>query len=95
MNILLEFDYDSHLIFVPDGYILNLQEAQNDFFSWLSEQPGNLVKNSRNQLSIQYNADDFLQYLNENVLCGTGEKAYYLHRKSQEIKKKNTPALRF
>lgn len=93
MKILLKFDLDSHMIYVPDGYIQDIEETQNDFANWLYTQKENWIKSPGGQLALRYNRNDFLRYVNEVILANSEEKAYFVNDKDNSAKE--IPVLRF
>jgi len=74
MIIDLRFDQDESSIYVPDGYIEDIEKLQNNFLDWII---------SKNQSCICYNSDDFLCYLNTVVLSGN-EVAFYKKSKNKK-----------
>lgn len=75
MKILLKFDFDSRILYIPDGYIKNVDQLQQEFFEWIYYQKDNI---SLSGGGLAYGPDDFLRYINTEVLaCGT-EVAYFL-----------------
>ena len=77
MKVILKFDYHSDIIYIPDGYIKNLNEVYMKFFDWLAEQPECLI-NKDGICGLSYDENDFLKYINDEVLEGIGEKAYFV-----------------
>ena len=78
MNVLLKFDYENHLLHIPDGYISNIMTTYEDFFPWLYEQEKNMVKTPDGQVGCAYCADDFMEYVNTVVLKDSSERAYFI-----------------
>lgn len=78
MNVLLKFDYESHLLHIPDGYVSSLQTIYENFFPWLYNQEKNMVETSDGGIGCAYNASDFLEYVNNIVLANHNERAYFL-----------------
>lgn len=78
MNVLLEFDYSNHLVYIPDGYILDIRKTQLDFFEWLYRQEKNMLASNTGQMGCAYSADDFLQYINDIILKESSECAYFV-----------------
>lgn len=76
MRIELAFDYYSRIIYVPDGYIKDFKQLQNSFLEWIQQQPDNIVKAPDNRWGYSYNEDDFVRYINIEVLGDSKEKAY-------------------
>lgn len=86
MIIRLKFDYTSSLIYIPDGFVLDLKLLQLDFLKWVEEQPECILLDKTGACGISYSSDDFLRYVNEELLGETNEKAYYI----QETKNNKT-----
>lgn len=86
MKVNLCFDYYSKIIYIPDGYITDLKKMQHSFFEWMDSQPPCLVDKG-----VSYDEDDFLKYVNNEVLMESREKAYVLSDES----KKEFPKLKF
>lgn len=84
MNILVKFDTTPFLVYIPDGYVHDLELLQNDFFEWLENQPVCRVLPGQKE-GICYNANTFLQYLNEVVLSNSSERAYFVAHSKQKI----------
>lgn len=81
MKIILKFDYYSRCIYVPDGYVKDSLALQKEFFLWLYDRPENYAVSSRNVFSLSYNENDFVQFINETLLCNSNERAYlYPHK---------------
>ncbi|MBE5922657.1 MAG: hypothetical protein E7269_07890 [Lachnospiraceae bacterium] len=78
MNISLKFDCHSCTIYIPDGYITNIIEIQNQFFEWVSEQSSCLTEDNAGRVAVKYNEKDFLKYINEQILIDSREKAYII-----------------
>lgn len=86
MNVLLEFDYSYHLIYIPDGYVLDIRKVQLDFFKWLYRQEKNMLASNTGQMGCAYSADDFLEYINNVVLKDTRECAYFIANKHADCR---------
>lgn len=78
MNILLKFDYEDHLIRVPDGYIFDVKMVQLDFFEWLYRREKNMTALPTGRLGCAYSAADFLHYINEVILRDSNERAFFI-----------------
>ena len=87
MTVELRFDYDSRVIYIPDGYVDDLKILQSSFLDWMQEQPECIVCAPDMQVGYSYNEDDFLRYINSVVLKNSNEKAYFAL--NQSIKNKN------
>ena len=81
MNIKIEFDYHSMIIFIPDGYIYDVGKLQERFLEWVEEQPDCFVKGRSGFIALSYDEKDFLKYINEVILQNTNEKAYFVQNK--------------
>ena len=77
MNIELKFDYDSHMVYIPDGYVNDVNSLQSSFLDWVQQQPECLVYAPNKRIGLSYNQYDFLRYLNSVVLKDSKEKAYF------------------
>lgn len=78
MNVLLQFDYEDHLLHIPDGYISDIHRTHQEFYSWLYQQEKNMVESANGYLGCAYCADDFLEYVNTVVLKNSNERAYFI-----------------
>lgn len=92
MNITLKFDYYSKIIYIPDGFIKNLNEVYLHFFEWLSEQSECYIATD-DGYALSYNEIDFLKYINEEILVGCNEMAYIVN--SVKRGKGTIPVLKF
>lgn len=95
MIVILEFDFDSKTIFIPDGYINDIKKVQSDFFEWLYIQSSNFLKSSDKQYGVCYNSNDFVKYLNNTVLSESNEKAYIVKTITDKGKSMKIPILKF
>ena len=92
MKVILQFDYYSNIMYIPDGYIKDLNEMHMNFFDWLSEQSECYI--SKNGVcGLSYNEMDFLKYVNEVILKESDEKAYIT--KNIRKSKQKVPILKF
>ena len=89
MYIKLFFDYYERTVYIPDGYVKDVKELQNNFLEWMKEQPYCIV-DKKGQSGYSYNETDFLRYLN-TVLISGGEKAYFF----DNIQKKKYKTIHF
>ncbi len=76
MNIKLEFEYHSCVVFIPDGFIISLDDMQMTFLEWVSEQLDCIIKDADNLLALSYDENDFIKYANDVLLKDSKEKAY-------------------
>ncbi len=93
MIIRLKFDYTSSLIYIPDGFVLDTKLLQMNFLKWVEDQPECILPDKTGACGISYSSDDFLRYVNEELLCETSEKAYYIQENKND--KTRIPALFF
>ena len=77
MNILLVFDYESYVLYIPDNYISDIQKIHLDFFEWLEDQKENIV-DAGGRMALSYGPNDFLRYINNVILLDSKEVAYFL-----------------
>lgn len=91
MNIILRFDYYSKMIYIPDGYINNLNKIYLEFFEWLSEQTECCVSEKKTY-GLSYDESHFLKYINEELLGECSEKAYVVKNVNC---RKGVPVLKF
>lgn len=84
MNVILKFDIESYVVYIPDGYVHDVRSLQEDFFDWLQNQQVYCLSPGR-PISICYNADTFLQYLNEVVLFDSRERAYFVDQRNKKM----------
>lgn len=77
---MLEFDYEteSRLMYVPDGYIEDVGEVRRRFFEWLYERPENMTEAPNGGLGCAYGAEDFLCYVNDVMLKDANERAWFV-----------------
>jgi len=78
MNVLLQFDYESHLLHIPDGYISDIRDTFDEFFSWLYEQEENMLETPDGHIGCAYGANDFMIYINTVILKDSHERAYFI-----------------
>ena len=85
MNIILEFDYYSKIMYIPDGYINDLKEVYLNFFEWLYDESDCYTES---MLGVNYDEQDFIRYINEVILIESREKAYIVQEDKKIIKRK-------
>lgn len=78
MIIELRFDCYSCNLFVPDGYVHNINDLQCSYFEWVKEQSDCVAVSPGKQLGFSYNEEDFLKYVNSVILENVNEKAYFV-----------------
>lgn len=78
MNIVLKFDYSTDILFVPDGYISDVEKLRLCFFDWLYDNPQYMTSDKKGHAVFSYDATAFLTYINQVVLCSSNEKAYFV-----------------
>lgn len=94
MNVILKFDYYKRIVYIPDGYIKNLEKTHLQFFEWMYAQPEyRIYDEGDDEFGVEYDSDDFLRYLNEMVLAKSNEKAHYVTDKKFFLKR--MPILKF
>lgn len=86
MIVLIKFDLEQYKIYIPDGYILNLENIRSDFFEWIYYQPECIIYDKSNAI-LTYGVDDFLKFLNETIFTGCNEKAYIESRTEKNTTK--------
>lgn len=91
MNVILKFDYYIKTIYIPDGYINNLNKVYLDFFGWLENQAECLALEN-GAYGLSYDESHFVKYINEELLGDCSEKAYILR---DTTNRKNIPILKF
>lgn len=74
MKVLLTFDFERYLIYIPDGYIHSISELKTKFLDWVEGQQ----ECTTCGYGYFYNHNTFLKYLNNVVLNEVNEKAYLL-----------------
>lgn len=82
MYIKLCFDVHDRIVYVPDGYIVDLKKLQNDFLDWIHNNPDCIVTIGKHS-GYRYAEDEFLTYINLFVLNGN-EKAYFIDGEIKE-----------
>ena len=78
MNIVLKFDHTADTVFVPDGYISDVEELRLRFFDWLYDNPQYMTFDKKGHAAYAYDAAAFLAYINQVVLRASKEKAYFV-----------------
>lgn len=86
MFVTLEFDHHTCDLYIPDGYITNLNEVYLRFFDWIIEQPECMIGSGKS-CCIAYNEIHFERYINDVVLNDSSEKAYVLKNNTKMVKK--------
>ena len=93
MRIKLRFDVMECIIYVPDGYVLNIRQLQADFFEWCETQTDSFSTAPGRKFAYSYSQELFLRYINEVVLSKSAEKAYFID--SDHTKQKKIPTIIF
>lgn len=88
MNIKLRFDCYLCEIYIPDGYIFDLEKLKKTFLDWMELQPECIVNFSANRGGYCFNEKHFLKYVNDIILKGSREKAYFLQPLQEKSKSK-------
>ena len=84
MIIETKFSYYSRYMYIPDGYICDINKVHLSFFDWIENQPDCIAVSPGGQYGLTFDADVFLRYLNTEVLKGVNEKAYFIERISDK-----------
>ena len=50
MIVLIKFDFEQYKIYIPDGYIMNLENIRSDFFEWIYYQPEYIIYDKSNAI---------------------------------------------
>lgn len=77
------------MIYIPDGYIQDLEQLQADFDEWVYRQPECWVEWQYGGEVCAFNEDEFLRYVNEIVLKDSSEKACFIEVSKENQKCKN------
>ena len=93
MKVKLKFDYSAKIIFIPDGYVSSLDVLHSSFFDWLYDNPEYMGYDKKGNMVCSYDASAFLEYINQEVLSSSQEKAYFLS--DAEEKKGSVHTLEF
>ena len=83
MYLTLRFDYSTDTLYVPDGYIGDSQVFQAGFFKWLYHNPDYILCDGKGHSVYQYDASAILDYINQEVLQSSAEKAYFTSEKQR------------
>ena len=75
MYIKLRFSVHDKTVYIPDGYVNNLKQLQNDFLNWVHDNP-DCIEKIGNHYGYVFNEDDFLNYVNSFIITGN-EKAFF------------------
>ncbi len=78
MNIELKFDYYSKIVFIPDGYVSSIEKLKLSFLDWVERNPNCILIDPNRSIVLSYNENDFILFLNTEVLKNSNEKAYFL-----------------
>lgn len=78
MNIVLKFDHSTDTVFVPDGYISDVEELRLCFFDWIYDNPEYVTYDKKGHAACSYNSSAFLEYINQVILLSSKEKAYFI-----------------
>lgn len=79
MNIELKFDYYSKIVFIPDGYVSSIEKLKLSFLDWVERNPNCILIDPNYSIVLSYNENNFIQFLNTEVLKISNEKAYFLN----------------
>lgn len=89
MNIIIKFDFDEHGVYIPDGYIQNIEEFQRDFILWMEDQKQCIVCNNE-RLNYSFNVETVLDYINNVILSDSRERAYIIQLERNRKKRVRT-----
>lgn len=76
MKLILYFDVEADVVYVPDGYIRSIHVLQDNFFQWADDQQDTFAQGPGKLVCKRYSCDLFLRYLNEEILADHHERAY-------------------
>lgn len=79
MNIELKFDYYSKIVFIPDGYVSSIEKLKLSFLDWVERNANCILIDPNHSIVLSYNENDFILFLNTEVLKNSNEKAYFLN----------------
>lgn len=83
MEIKLIFDYYSKTISIPDFYTDDILTLQEKFLAWASEQK-KCVSFYNGHIALSYDADDFFEFINVEILKDSKFKAYFIADKKEQ-----------
>ncbi len=90
MNIKLRFDCYSCDIYIPDGYIFDLEKLKKSFLDWMELQPECIVDFSDGRSGYYFNEKHFVKFVNDIILKRSREKAYLIQTLQEKRKSKFT-----
>lgn len=90
MKLIVKFDIDELGVFIPDGYIHNVNTLKDDFLQWCYNQPDAILVAKPNVPAFSISKEKFIQYLNEILLMDSTERAYYIDVRDIQSKRKKT-----
>lgn len=88
MKIDLIFDYYRKTIYIPDFYTNNTSKLRDDFLEWAKNQSSCVIFHNK-QMILSYDAEDFLTYINSEVLKNQDYKAYFIAGEKNRILKRS------
>ena len=91
MVVKLQFDMQQHFVFIPDGYVIDINQIRSDFFEWIEERPEYWTMSKHGGFALSYDGTAFLCFINEVVLLGK-EKAFFIDK---PIRRKKIPIIHF
>lgn len=83
MKIDLIFDYYSKTINIPDFYTNDVSVLQKTFFEWAAEQK-KCISCNNGKIVLNYDAADFLEFVNVEILKDRKFKAYFISEKNKQ-----------
>lgn len=75
MIIFLKFDYQTSVVYVPDGYVMDAKTLRSKFLAWVYENP-NCIAEAKDHQAFTFDEKDFVTFMNETILSGVNERAY-------------------
>lgn len=74
------------IVYIPD-MIRNIEELQEEFFTWLfdknNDHPYWIIDNGK-KVACKYGTPAFLEWLNNTILSGKGDKSYMIKQDAKE-----------
>ena len=93
MKLIVKFDIEELGVFIPDGYIYNVNDLRNDFLMWCYDQPDTFLVTKTKVPAFSISQEKFIQYLNEVLLRNSTERAYYID--IRDIQGKRIKSIKF
>lgn len=83
MKIDLIFGSLQKTIYIPNFYTNNISQLRDDFLEWASNQSSCIIFNNKRMI-LSYNAEDFLEFINIEILKDQYHKAYFISDKNSK-----------